>query len=282
MQVFSNREGQLHLFWRLLLFPVCLAALIFPLLFLRSSLLQFFFGSFLLVGLLAGWATWIDRSSIKRYGLSFDWVIARDLFAGGLVGVMAVGLIWVVSDRLGFFGTISVNRAAFDTLFWLFLLKTLLVAFWEETVFRGFLLVNLLESLSDVLGRQGAMAGAALLSSLAFGAVHAGTSHFSIFAFMLLTLNGIVWCIPILMTRRLGLSIGMHALWNFAQTKMFGFPMSGNPPEGSLIVADLKGPEAWSGGAYGPEAGLAGIVGLITMLVLAMAFCRATSGRQRS
>ena len=274
MQVLRDRTGRLHLLWRLLLFPLCLAALIAPLLLLSSSLLQFLFGAFVLVGLLAGWASLIDGSSIQRYGLSLDGPMVRDLLVGGIVAYAAVGLIWVVSERLGFLGTVAVNTTVFDLLFWLFLLKTLLVAFWEETVFRGFLLVNLLESLSIAWGRHCAVAGAVTLTSLAFAAAHAGTGHFSIFAFLILALNGAVWCVPMLLTGRLGLSIGMHAIWNFAQTKIFGFPMSGNPSDGSLLVADMGGPDAWSGGGYGPEAGFAGIVGLIAMLVLATAFAR--------
>ena len=267
-------NGRLHLFWRLLLFILALTCLVAPLLVLRNALLQFLFGAVLLIGLLWVWGRWIDRASLSNYGLALNARIAVDFIAGIAIGIIAIAALFAIGVQSGMVDSFAMRPGAINREFWLFLAKTLLVGFWEESLFRGFLIYNLRNGLASRLGDRKAVTVAVALSSLLFGLAHAGTSNFSLAAFAVLSFNGVVLALPFVWTGRLGLSIGMHAAWNFAQTKLFGFTMSGNATHGSLLAGDWSGPDVWTGGAYGPEAGFSGVIGLGIMLLLAFVIAR--------
>jgi hypothetical protein len=54
----------------------------------------------------------------------------------------------------------------------------------------------------------------------------------------------------------------MHRGWNFFEGVVFGFPVSGLDIY-PLTRIQVEGPELWTGGAFGPEAGLIVIPALI-------------------
>ena len=61
----------------------------------------------------------------------------------------------------------------------------------------------------------------------------------------------------------------MHSAWNFAQGNLFGFEVSGiDAAVGSLIDLNLVGNKFISGGEFGPEAGIAATIVLITGILI--------------
>ena len=267
-----HKIGKFGLVWRLLIFAIILVALVSPLMILSNSLLQFLFGAIILTGLLIAWSRRVDGHSVRQYGLDASIAMGAELAIGLIIGFLSVGLMFLLVAFPSGLNRLSFQNQIFNAAFGLFFLKSALVAYWEETIFRGFLLVNFRDKFSCGFGKIGGTIAAITTSSMLFGMIHIGTDHFSWLALAILTLNGVVWCIPMLLTGRLGMSIGLHASWNFSQSKVFGFAMSGNASQGALLNGELTGGDIWTGGAYGPEGGLLGGVGLIAMLALIIVY----------
>lgn len=125
------------------------------------------------------------------------------------------------------------------------------VAANEELVARGYILQNLAEDWG--------MPVAVTASSILFGLAHLGNSHAGLLSTVSIVLAGILLATGYLVTRSLWLPIALHFSWNFFQSTVFGFPVSGNPPGFSLLQTEVAGPELITGGAFGPEGGLLGL-----------------------
>jgi uncharacterized protein len=113
-----------------------------------------------------------------------------------------------------------------------------------------------------------APAGALAVSSLLFGLMHAGNPHATALSFLELVLfGGLVGWVD-LVTGSLAMPIGLHLGWNFAMGNIFGFPVSGAAAGASVMTLRQQSHPLWSGGAFGPEAGLSGLLALLVLLVL--------------
>jgi hypothetical protein len=86
----------------------------------------------------------------------------------------------------------------------------------------------------------------------------------------------------VILTGRLGFAVGLHFAWNFAQGTIFGFPVSGNEFEGvNLMRTRLTGPPFWTGGEFGPEAGLLSIVALLAGMGIVLIWAARREGGVR-
>jgi CAAX protease family protein len=139
-----------------------------------------------------------------------------------------------------------------------------LVAVSEETLFRGigFRIVE------EGLGTWAALAVSAVL----FGLAHLGNSNATLWSALALALeSGILFAAGYVLTRALWLPIGLHLAWNYFLGIVYGMPVSGSS-QSSLLQSVVAGPDLWTGGAFGPEAGLIAVIlagGLgVLMLIL--------------
>jgi membrane protease YdiL (CAAX protease family) len=140
----------------------------------------------------------------------------------------------------------------------------LTVAWMEEFTFRGYELRNLSEGFVGAwVGPRAAIVGALLISSGLFGLLHATNHNATLVSTLNIMLAGVLLALPYVLTGELAVSIGLHLSWNFFQGTVFGFPVSGSAPTRRLMTIEQSGPEAWTGGAFGPEGGLIGIVAVL-------------------
>jgi len=129
----------------------------------------------------------------------------------------------------------------------------------EELISRGYYLINLSEGLGRFWG--------VLLSSAIFGLAHLGNPNASWVATFGIFMGGLFFAYSCLGSGQLWLPIGLHIGWNFSQGVIFGFPVSGLGIY-PLTRVEFAGPALWSGGAFGPEAGLILFPGLLLGFVL--------------
>jgi len=245
-----------------------------PLLLINNSTLQFFGAAVVLITGLYLNAKYLDKRKFSEYGLKLQQPTFVYLVVGILIGVLTVALLLGIGKLTGTLSIAKFSSSPRLASALLFGLKMLLVAIIEETFYRGYIFTNFYESLrSTRISNHASLIIAVGLSSALFGLAHFGNDSASIRSVSFLTINGVVWCIPFILTSNLGLSIGLHASWNFTQS-LVGFTMSGNKAEHSFFTIENVGSVMWTGGEYGPEAGLLGLIGFLIMLSLSLVYIR--------
>jgi membrane protease YdiL (CAAX protease family) len=206
----------------------------------------------------------------RKSGWYRDLAIGLALGAVAMLGIFAIEIIfgWARMSRVGATATISWGQIVGHQVIWL--LVMIAVGFGEEALSRGYHLKNLAEGARG-LGVTGAVIVATLGSSLVFGLLHAGNDNASLISTASIVLAGVMLAAARIATGSLAAPIGLHITWNYFQGPLLGFPVSGQATAGSLLQLEQMGNPLWTGGDFGPEAGLLGIfveLGLILFFVL--------------
>ena len=303
--IFWNRdERRLRASWRLLLFVLLLAMLIalvqVGLLWATDALLDGLsnpIGVAVSRGLdglntifsisagvvIAGWL--LDRRRFADFGFHLRRAWWMDFaFGMALGGLLMVG-IFAAEMALGWVTVTDVwqttGNLAFPVVILLPLIVFLFVGYYEELLVRGYLLRNLAEGLGfGPVSSRWALFLAWLLTSALFGILHAGNPNASAVSSTNIGLAGLFLGLGILLTGELAIPIGLHITWNFFQGHVFGFPVSGTRvSDATFIAIRQSGPEQWTGGAFGPEAGLIGLIAIAIGCVLTLLWVRWRTGR---
>ncbi|MGP2435896.1 CPBP family intramembrane glutamic endopeptidase [Streptomyces sp. JW3] len=146
------------------------------------------------------------------------------------------------------------------------------VAVTEELLFRG-VVFRLVEELA---GTKGALAVSAVL----FGGLHLVNPEATLWGGLAIAVEaGLMLGAAYAATRSLWVPIGLHLGWNFALSGVFGVTVSGDDsaPAG-LLHGTLTGPEALTGGTFGPEAS---VFAILVCAVPTVIYLRAAGRRGR-
>ena len=226
--------------------------------------------SLLIIAILAAAATiavlfsrkWFDKRSVRSLGLKADKRTLRDLVFGFALSAAMAGTFFVTLLVLGLVQYDGMNLEDFkpDTAFpalmrsttyfslSLLLLETILVGYWEELVFRGYLLQNMAEGMGWKL--------AVVISCVLYGLIHASNPNAGLLSTTIIMCFGFLRIYGYLLTKTLWLSMGMHIGWNFFQGPVFGFAASGHQSATLLQHEVLSDKTFLTGGEFGPEASL--------------------------
>jgi hypothetical protein len=221
-------------------------------------------GSMWLVG------RFLDRRPFADFGLHFDKNWWLDLGFGLLLGALLMVGIFLVELAAGWVSITGTFRTpepgqSFALAILVPLLLFVGVGIQEELLTRGYMLRNLAEGFNlRPIGPVWAIVIAWVLSSFIFGFFHAFNPNATVISTLYLGLAGMFLGLAYVLTGELAIPIGLHITWNFFQGNVFGFPVSGMRLSGaSFITIEQGGPALWTGGSFGPEAGLIGIVALL-------------------
>ncbi len=202
---------------------------------------------------------YIDKKSFTSFGLKKDKAAVLDVISGVvnsaiiMAGIYFLMLYTGLIEFTGFsWWTDSVSNDAQSSMavmpvilsvFW----KLMVVAWWEELVFRGVVLQNIIKGMGLVW--------AVIISSILFGLVHAGNPDATILSSLMIAFITLQLIYAYLKTGQLWLPIGLHLGWNFFQASVFGFASSGQTSP-TMIMQNPIGPDWLSGGSFGAEGSI--------------------------
>jgi membrane protease YdiL (CAAX protease family) len=184
----------------------------------------------------------------------------RDAFFGIVFAFAMLGYI--------FWGMISfgwIRIVAMGGLAWEYLPLFMLIAVYEEFLFRGFILQMVAKSSKIFWGM--------LVSSIAFGLAHANNPGGGLAPVLGIFAAGLLFGWAAVRTKTLWLCIGLHFGWNLFEGLIFGFPTSGLMLP-AVLTLHINGPILWTGGAFGPEAGLILLPGLMLGALLVWVYTK--------
>jgi len=222
----------------------------------------------LALGIIWGFRKWIDRRPFFDLGFQVTQGWWRELAIGFILSFA----IWLVIFAFAIaFGGATIVGFGLNNSGWLAVLGVLVVALIfnllvgvaEEADARGYILQTIAEGMPLVR--------AILIASLYFGVLHLLNPGGGLASTIGVFVAGILLAVGYYITRRLWLSIGMHAGWNFAQGPIFGFPVSGLDMS-VLTQLKITGPDWLMGGKFGPEAGALAVIAELGMIALLLAW----------
>ena len=241
----------------------------------------------LVVTLLSVWLAgrFLDRRPFSEFGLRLNREWWLDFGFGLFLGALLMTSIFLLELTAGWVTIVGTFEAVGGGPFFPTILAPvvffLCVGIYEELISRGYQLTNMAEGLNfPSLGPKGAVVVAWVLSSSLFGVLHLANPGASLVSSVNITIAGLLLGIGYILTGRLGISIGLHITWNFFQGNVFGFPVSGVAPVGATFLSiEQGGPSLFTGGSFGPEAGLLDIAATIIGSLLIWLWVRARSGK---
>lgn len=221
----------------------------------------------LTAAVLAGWAMlhWVDGEPLSALGFPIARRVPVDLIVGTLVGaagIVCTVLVLAVADAYRYSpdpGTVAG---------WVAVSATSLAAFavpaaMEEAVFRGYLFRTLVEGAGVWI--------AVLVTSLLFTLVHGANPNVTPLGLVNIFLAGALLAVAVLRTGSLWFASAVHLGWNWVMAGPLDLPVSGlGGYDVPLYDVASRGPAWLTGGAFGPEGGLAGTAAALIVLALVL------------
>lgn len=287
---FNSTELRARAFWRILavngaiLFSMILVQLLLSL----NSVLFPIVSAVMVFAIIGTVGVKLDQRKVADYGLALSRSHLKDTALGLAVALLVMTILFTGAYL---FGWINIKAHVFDGSFLssnrvlnhlAYVAVMLAVGFYEEWWNRGYVLLNLKEGFDltpsqeherNLIGKtmSGPIIAAVILSSAFFSFLHLGNPNVNTFATLNIFLAGVMLALPFILTGRLGFSVGVHIGWNYAQGGIFGWAVSGTLTKGNLIAVDqLTAFEHIHGGAFGPEGGILGTVGIILVMIFSL------------
>jgi len=155
------------------------------------------------------------------------------------------------------------------------------VALFEELLFRGYPFQRMVEAWG-ARTTQCLMAAFFVLAHLVVGILRGYPASTMFAASVNIGCAALFLGFALLRTGSLALPIGIHAGWNWMQGTVLGLGVSGGTPPSFLTPARPGSEVSWiTGGYYGPEAGLPGILAVLIGIAVIGFFFRPPGSGER-
>jgi len=261
---FLNSDRQLRNGWWILIFFLVLAAFLMPIIIIAQENNEAVsMGRQALIILLASLIGQLTRRKplAELFGtLDVRWL--KELCVGGLIGSV---MMLVPAFILGIFGGVlwQWNSVALPSLSSSLLLFAG-VAVAEELLFRGFVFQRLISGLGQW--------PAQLITAAFFLLTHLNNpgmmGSIKLIASINIFLASIMFGLAFIRTRSLAMPLGLHWMANWVQGGILGFGVSGTEQLGLLKPVFGAAPAWLTGGQFGLEASVPGLICVVVTLFL--------------
>lgn len=207
----------------------------------------------------------LDDRPVGALGLAWTSRTVWEIGAGLAIGAVALG---AAAALMLLVGGLRYTSQPGDAMAWVAAIGSgfgglALPALAEELIFRGYPF--------QVLVQAAGGTAATLAASTVFAVAHAANPNVDAFALVNIFLAGVLLSVAYLRTRSLWFATAIHLGWNGAMAAALDLPVSGlelyDTPFYEPVIA---GPRWFTGGVFGPEAGLVGTIALgLALLMLA-------------
>ncbi|HAX68924.1 MAG TPA: CPBP family intramembrane metalloprotease domain-containing protein [Anaerolineae bacterium] len=226
--------------------------------------MQLIFAFVLIYAILWAWLKWVEKRPFWTLGYEMKnaaYQYGRGFLIGMFMFAVSVGI-------LSLFGSVSFEQGDPSKQGFAAVAGVVLVLVgWivqggaEEVLLRGWVL--------PVIGARYKPWLGLLISSLIFALLHGLNPGLSVIALINLTLFGVFAGLYAMREGSLWGISALHSVWNWVQGNFFGFQVSGTDAEGGTLINLMETGQDWlTGGAFGPEGGLA----VTAVLVIGMLF----------
>ena len=220
------------------------------------------------------WVRFIEKRPIRTMGFSKGNGLSE--FAKGVL----VGAIMITTVLTVFFitGDVKFDRIQFSLPFlvsWvLVLIGYILQTAAEEIYIRGWLVPIISYHKNAYL--------AILVSSALFSYFHLDNNGASWLSTLHLFIFGLFTAVYAMKRGNIWGPCGFHFAWNFIMGNVYGFHVSGYDSESSLMYFTTSNRTFITGGQFGPEGGIPGLVVFILALLWAIFILKDTSKEQEA
>ena len=261
---FLNSERQLRNGWWILIFFLVLASILMPaLLVAQQNSMDVSIGLQAVIIVIASWiCQLLRRKSLTELLGKFNMRWLKEFCLGGLTGA---ALMLVPALIMWFLGWVhwQWNPIGFSTLMSIVLLFVG-VAAAEELLFRGFIFQRLIAGLGQ-WPAQLILAGYFLLTHLNNPGM---TGDVKILASINIFIASLMFGVAFIRTQSLAMPLGLHFMANLTQGGVLGFGVSGTDQSGLLKPVFNEVPEWLTGGQFGLEASVLGLVCVVITFIL--------------
>jgi CAAX protease family protein len=202
---------------------------------------------------------WVDGAAWDYVGLGRDAARSGLLARGALLGAAAIALPSLFLLSIGQLRAIPSVAGSWWGAAGLTFANLLPAAAGEELLLRGYIFAVLRES----IGWRWTL----IATSIVFGLLHVPNPGADAESVLLVMLAGFFLGSVLLATKSLYAAIMVHFAWNWVMAAALHTPVSGIP----IIAPDYRvvdaGPDWLTGGAWGPEGGLAAAVSMFVVVV---------------
>lgn len=262
--IFINSNKKIRNIWWMVIFFLFLSLLLFPIIIL-SDIYGFEITAWhqVIMILSASLICQAIRSRpISELVGKINGVWFKELYYGLMTGTLLMALPAIL---LTLFGVVKwqvnvISSTAFIT--GISVMISVVIA--EELLFRGFIFQRLIDGFGTWTA-QFIIAGLFLLTHLNNPGM---TGTIKVFASINIFIASILFGVAYIKTKNLGMPIGIHFMANISQGIILGFGVSGEKEVSILTPIITKVPDWITGGVFGLEASIVGLITLILLTIL--------------